>query len=139
MSQVSPRQLTVRSKGRIKEVFLDALLSLKSRQEVEKLFETFFTATEKVNLPKRFGVFLLLTKGDDYDIIRQKLKVSNATIASVQKQIHIHGVLGIEKTIRKVISENKPEQEYDPDPLLGRGKRALRKKAIQRPYWDLPY
>lgn len=139
MSQVSPRQLKDKSKQRIKEVFLEALANFKSLEQAEEFFETFFTATEKVNLPKRFGVFLLLIKGEDYDIIREKLKVSDPTIASVQKQIHIHGIKGMEKTIRKVVSEKKPAQEFDPDPPFSRGKRVVRKKAVQHPYKELPY
>ena len=76
MSQVSPRLLAERSKTRVKEVFLDALASLKNHQQAKEFFDTFFTATEKVNLPKRFSIFLLLIKGDGYDTVCKKLRVS---------------------------------------------------------------
>jgi len=75
MSQVSPRTHSPRQKNRINEAFFQALGSIKDQKGAEKFFETFFTATEKVNLPKRFGVFLLLIKGEDYDVICENLRL----------------------------------------------------------------
>lgn len=139
MSQVSRPWPTGEIKERIGEVFCQALTNIKTQKQAEEFFETFFTATEKVNLPKRLGIFLLLAKGDGYDEIRDKLRVSKPTIASVQKQIHIHGLQGVEKTINKVIAENKPNIEVNPNPLLGSYNRVISRKAIQRPYKNLPY
>lgn len=139
MSQVTGRFTSVEARDRIKEVFFAALADLRNEGLAEEFFEAFFTATEKINLPKRFGVFLLLAKGESYETIERKLKVSKPTIASVQKQVLTHGLEGMRKTIDKVLAENKPEQEHDPDPTLLRGRRLHRRQGIKKPYRNLPY
>ncbi|MBU0708717.1 hypothetical protein KJ596_03120 [Patescibacteria group bacterium] len=139
MSQVSSSRLRKDVEERVKEVFFRALADIKTPKQAEDFYNTFFTATEKINLPKRFGIFLTITRGTEYREIADSLKVSLPTVAAVQKQILIHGVKGMQKIIQQIIEEDKPNYEYDPDPRWARGKRYYRDKAIQKPHKHFPF
>jgi len=139
MTQVSSRYLMPGVETRVKEVFAQLIVEIKTEEEALAFIGSFFSNHERINLPKRFGIFLMLYRGDDYIFIKDELKVSNSTIGSVQKQIVITGFQGMKKTIERVIKDNKPNQKIDLDPVLFRGKRALRNKPIIKPFKKLPY
>jgi len=61
------------------------LADLKTSPAVEKFVNDVLSETEKTVLAKRLGIAWYLTKNKSYELIRQDLKVSSATIATVQK------------------------------------------------------
>ena len=85
MSQVSKYPLSKETYDRIFEIFLKTLINIKDKEEGNSLISDFFTPTERIMFAKRLGIALLLEKGYDYQIIKSSLKVSSATIASVNQ------------------------------------------------------
>lgn len=139
MSQTSPAQLTKDVQERIEDVFFKALVDIKSTEQARNFFRTFFTPTEQVNLPKRLAIFIMLAKNSEYLEIRDKLKVSVSTVASVRKKLLVLGLKGLNKFIDRILQNDLTNVEYDPDPKWARGKRYHRNKAKQKPYRHLPF
>lgn len=135
MSQVAPIFRKDR-KERIEQVFYELLASIRTVDEAEVFVNDFFTATEKINLPKRLGVYILHAKGNEYLDIKDMLRVSLPTIWKVKSQIVKDGMKGLEKFVKKILRENKPKQQavllrsrYSPPP----------KESERYPHRDLPY
>lgn len=139
MAQVSYRKIKSNTEQRIETVFLRALVDIKDEHEARLFFESFFTTTEKINLPKRLGIFILLYQGTSYLEISEQITVSVSTIGSVLKKLQIYPFEGLEKAIKKILDEKLPEKRVDPDPLLLRGKRVYRNKSVKMPYKEFPY
>ena len=59
--------------------------------QVANFLNDILSDTEKTVLAKRLGIALYLSKNKSYDAIRKDLKVSSATIASVQKWLEQSG------------------------------------------------
>lgn len=85
MSQVSKYPLPKDTSDRIFEIFLKTLINIRDKDEGTSLISDFFTPTERIMFAKRLGIALLLEKGYDYQVIKSSLKVSSATIASVNQ------------------------------------------------------
>ena len=85
MSQVSKYPLSKETYDRIFEIFLKTLINIKDKEEGDSLISDFFTPTERIMFAKRLGIALLLEKGCDYQAIKSSLRVSSATIASVNE------------------------------------------------------
>lgn len=126
---------------RIHEVFCQMLVDIKNVEQAKNFVDEFLTSTEKVNLPKRLGIFIMLKRGDDYEMIRKALHVSLGTIGKVQSRIVTFGIKGMDKFIKKIIAEDKPYQTQRGSSFLTRGKRVLPRKGEgeKRPFLDLPY
>lgn len=101
MSQMVPI-LRKDRKDRIEEVF---------KEEARDFVNDFFTSTEKINLPKRLGIYILLTNNTDYLNIKDMLRVNVPTIWRVKSRIVKDGMEGLRKFINKILRENKPKQE----------------------------
>ena len=97
--QISTRKLNSTLEKQIFSVFYQALADLGSADEVKSVFEDLLTETERIALAKRLAIITFLDKGRSYENIRDTLKVSSATIASVAEQI---GNPGIQKILAKV-------------------------------------
>jgi TrpR-related protein YerC/YecD len=96
--RVSDRKLNPSLKKQIKQTFEQALLDLKDRNELETFLGDFFTESEIEAFSKRLAIAYWLKKGRSYSNIKDNLKVSSATIASVQSQMNSKGLkLAIEK------------------------------------------
>lgn len=126
---------------RILNVFYDAIASIRTREEAKDFFDDFFSSVEKINLPKRLGIYILLNKDWGYLDIKDALHISTTTIGKVQSRIVAFGMSGIRKIVSKVISEDLPNKTTGGWSPLGKGKRALPRKGegIKRPYLHLPY
>lgn len=127
--------------NRINEVFFQAFAELKTVKEAREFVIDFFTPTERINLAKRLGIFILLKNGWDYNNIKDALHISSATIAKIQGKIAAFGMDGLAKFVKKIIAEDKPLQTRGGWPLLGKGKRRFPRKGEgeKRPFLDLPY
>lgn len=96
--RVSDRKLNPSLKKQIKKTFEQAILDLKDRNELETFLNDFFTESEIEAFSKRLAIAYWLKKGRSYSNIKDNLKVSSATIASIQSQIEKKGLkLAIEK------------------------------------------
>lgn len=84
------------------KVFAQAIADIKNPADAEVFLTDFLTKSELTTLSKRLAVAYWLTKGRNYDNIKQNLKVSSATISSVQTLMKRRGVQLI---IKKVEAE----------------------------------
>jgi len=89
--QVSKRNVNKQIEKKIFKVLYQVLADLKHPKDVAMFLEDVLSETEKTVLAKRLGIAVYLNKGKSYEIIRQELKVSSATIASVQKWLESGG------------------------------------------------
>ncbi|PIP51805.1 hypothetical protein COW80_00530 [Candidatus Beckwithbacteria bacterium CG22_combo_CG10-13_8_21_14_all_01_47_9] len=60
------------------------LADIKQPRSVEIFFTGILTETERVALAKRLAIAVYLKKNKSYQVIKNELKVSSATIATVQ-------------------------------------------------------
>lgn len=100
--QVSSRKLNATLEKQIFSLFHKMFSDLKTTEEVNSVFSDLLTETEHVALAKRLAIAIFLDKGRSYENIRETLKVSSATIASVANQM---GNPGIQSAIAKVKAE----------------------------------
>ena len=73
-------------------LFSQTISDLKTREEAEEFLQDFFTKSEKETFGKRLAVAYWLKKGRSYGNIKENLKVSSATIATVQGMLELTGV-----------------------------------------------
>lgn len=83
--QVSKKNVNKQVEKRIFKSLYQVLADLKKPEEVKKFLDDVLSKTEKTVLAKRLGIAWYLNKNKSYDVIRQDLKVSSATIATVQQ------------------------------------------------------
>ncbi|MFH0942753.1 MAG: Trp family transcriptional regulator [Candidatus Beckwithbacteria bacterium] len=83
--QVSKRNVNKQIEKKIFKALYQVLADLKRPKDIEMFLEDVLSKTEKTVLAKRLGIAVYLNKERSYEVIRQDLKVSSATIASVQK------------------------------------------------------
>jgi len=69
----------------IQKTFAQLIADIRSNEEALSLLESFFTPSEFETFSKRLAIAYWLNKGRSYTNIKQNLKVSSATIASVQQ------------------------------------------------------
>lgn len=63
--------------------FWTAVASLKSKAEARNFFNQFLTHTERKMFAKRFQIAMMLLLGYDYQNIKKRIRVSDATIAKI--------------------------------------------------------
>lgn len=83
MSQVSRFMLKPEVWEKIFDLFSDTFLRIKDKRKLNNFFDNFFSPTEKVMLSKRLAIAVLLAKGNDYQSIRNTIRVTTGTIAKV--------------------------------------------------------
>ena len=83
-------------------IFYQMIADLKTPAEVKAVFTDLFSTTERQVIAKRVAIALFLDKGRSYENIKQTLKVSSATIASVQDTL---ANPGMQITINKIKAE----------------------------------
>lgn len=98
MTQISRRPISKDIETKIYESFYKAIGLLRD-QEAKLFINDLLTRTEKVMLPKRLAVAILLSKGWSYDSVRETLKVTQTTISNIERILdHSNGLrLAIEK------------------------------------------
>lgn len=73
-------------------LFFQTVADIKTAKEAELFLHDFLTESEKENFAKRLAVAYWLKKGRSYKNIKDNLKVSSATVASVQDIVSKKGV-----------------------------------------------
>lgn len=85
---------------------LDAIVSLKSREECKKFFEDICTVKETLDLAQRLDVAVLLDQGASYQTIAQQINVSTATISRVSRCLN-YGSGGYRMVLDRMGEEEK--------------------------------
>lgn len=106
MTQVSKYPISKTIADRIFEIFLKSLVKIHNQQEADQFISDLLTPTEKIMLAKRLAIALLLQKDYDYRTIQKLIRVSTATIASVNMTI-LYGSKGYKNLLNKILTEEK--------------------------------
>lgn len=91
------------------EVFYEAILSLKTKEECDQFFDDICTIAEVKSLVQRLQVAVLLNEGKTYSEITSEANVSTATISRVNRCLE-YGADGY-KTVLARISPIKKDSE----------------------------
>lgn len=78
-----------------------AILNLKSEEECAEFFEDLCTIKELNDMHDRLDVAELLLKGETYEVIGKKTKMSSATISRVNRCIQ-YGSGGYRKILKRI-------------------------------------
>ncbi|MDO8461171.1 MAG: Trp family transcriptional regulator [bacterium] len=106
MTQVSKYPISKEVYDRIFEIFLKVLVKIKDPIEAEEVTQSLLTPTERIMLAKRLSIAFLLAKGYKFREIQKVIKVSLATVASVNF-VRQYGSVGYKKIIEKIMQEEK--------------------------------
>ncbi|OGM18077.1 hypothetical protein A2685_03160 [Candidatus Woesebacteria bacterium RIFCSPHIGHO2_01_FULL_37_10] len=90
--RTSEKKLNPSLKSQILKTFAQAISDLKDASEADKFLHDFFTESEYEAYSKRIAIAYWLKKGRSYANIKDNLKVSSATIASVQEDLKKPGI-----------------------------------------------
>ena len=91
------------------DLFYDAILSLKTREECDRFFDDICTIAEVKSMAQRLQIAVLLNNGKTYSEITELTKVSTATISRVNKCLE-YGADGY-KTVLSRITTNTDDKE----------------------------
>ena len=105
--RTSNRKLNPVLKKQISSTFAQTVSDLKTVVESETFLNGFFTKAEQEAFSKRLAIAYWLKKGRSYANIKENLKVSSATIATVQNMM---GSEGFELAIKKIEAEEWANQ-----------------------------
>lgn len=90
--RVSKNKLNPILKKQIIETFVQTLEDLKNKNETEIFLKDFFNSVELETYTKRLAIAYWLKKERSYENIKNNLKVSSATIATVEKTLNSPGI-----------------------------------------------
>lgn len=88
MSKVRPHLMDKKEKYKIIGNFFEIVSNLKVKKEVIDFFIGLLTASEALMMARRIQIAQLLLEGENYEIIRKRLKVSNQTITKTDQWLH---------------------------------------------------
>jgi len=86
--RISLKKLDPSLKNQLKKTFAQAICDLKDIDESDMFLKDFFKETEYEAFAKRMAIAYWLKKGRTYSNIKNNLKVSSATIASIEKDLN---------------------------------------------------
>lgn len=100
--QVSNKQLNRNIEKQIFVMLHKLLAEVRDEEEIKNLTEDLLTESERTAMAKRLAIAVYLDKGRSYENIKENLKVSSATIATVAEQM---GNPGVQTALRRVKAE----------------------------------
>lgn len=89
--RTSEKKLNPSLKKEIFNIFAQTIADLRDISETNKLLKDFFTDTEHEAFAKRLAIAYWLKKGRSYKNIKENLKVSSATVATIQSMMNKPG------------------------------------------------
>lgn len=98
--QISSKKLNKTLENQIREMLVGVLCEVDSPKQMEQLLNDLLTETERVAIMKRLGIAIYLDKSRSYEDIKNNLKVSSATIASVAENMGNPGMVEVVKRIK---------------------------------------
>lgn len=105
--QVSNRKLNRTLEKQVLEMWLQLLCDVKDAREMKTILSDLMTESEMIAMAKRLSIAVYLNKGRSYEDIKNNLKVSSATIASVAEMM---GNQGMEAAINRVRADQWAEE-----------------------------
>ena len=87
----------------ILKILSQVVSDIRNPEEANKFLHDFFTDVEIITIAKRLAIAYYLSRGDSYETIKQNLKVSSATIASIQAKLIKNN--GIKIALKKIQAE----------------------------------
>jgi uncharacterized protein YerC len=82
--QISKRKLSRKQEEEIKDKLAQLIADLPSKEKAQLFLQDFLTETEYTSLAKRLAIIYYLASDKSYEEIKRDVKVSSATIASMQ-------------------------------------------------------
>lgn len=101
--RLSKKKINPRIEKQIFNIFYQVIADIKSSQEAKTFLKDILTKAELEALTKRLAVALFLEKKRSYDNIKNTLKVSSATVATVAEQMKKGEGFGI--ALKKIHAE----------------------------------
>ncbi len=100
--RVSQKALNPSLSKEVENMFFQTIVDMKDLGETKIFFKDFFNESELGVFSKRLAIAYWLKKGRSYSNIKNNLKVSSATIASVQTLMN---KIGIKIALKKIEAE----------------------------------
>ena len=100
--QLSSNPLNKTIEKQLSEMFYGIMAELSTPEEVKMVLKDMLTDGERLAILKRLGIAVYLDKGRNYEDIKNNIKVSSATIASVAENT---GNPGWQEMIRRIKAE----------------------------------
>jgi len=105
--QLSANPLNKTIEKQLSDMLYGVLAEMKSPEEIKMVMSDLLTEAERTSTMKRLGIALYLDKGRNYEDVKNNIKVSSATIASVAGAL---GNQGWQEMIRRIKAEEWAEE-----------------------------
>lgn len=119
--QLSQNPINKTLEKQLDEMFHSILVEVNTPEELKTILSDILTEAERAAVLKRLGIALYLDKGRSYEDIKNNIKVSSATIATVAENL---GNPGWQEMIRRVKAEEWASDWTDK--ITGKIKRIFR-------------
>lgn len=100
--QLSNNPLNKNIEKQLSEMMYGILAELDSPEEIKMVLNDVLTEGERMAILKRLGIAVYLDKGRSYEDVKNNIKVSSATIASVAENL---GNSGWQEMIKRIKAE----------------------------------
>jgi uncharacterized protein YerC len=100
--QISKQKVNKILQKQLEVTLFQMVADIKTPQEAESVLNNLLSETELTTVIKRLAVGYWLTKKRSYEVIRDNLKVSSATIATIQQDLKQPGW---QLAIKKILAE----------------------------------
>ena len=100
--QISKQKVNKILDKQLQQMWYQMVADIKNPQEAREIFSDLLSETELTTVIKRLATGYWLTKKRSYEVIRDNLKVSSASIATIQKDLKNPGW---QVAIKKVLAE----------------------------------
>lgn len=105
--KASAQKMNARIKNQVYNILHQVLNDCRNEEEVETVLKSLMSDAEIMALAKRLAIAVFLDKGHSYEHIKDVLKVSSATIASVADSMNQSGM---QLALQKVKAERWAEE-----------------------------
>ena len=105
MTKVSRLPLRQDIWEKIFDLFISTLVSIKNKKRLEGFVGNFFSPTERIMFAKRLAAAVMVAKGNDYQTIRQVLRISPPTIAKMSFRVRYEGE-GLMPVIENILKKD---------------------------------
>lgn len=100
--QLSQNPINKTIEKQLSQMFYGVLAELNSPEEIRMVLSDILTEAERSAVLKRLGIALYLDKGRSYEDVKNNIKVSSATIATVAESL---GEPGWQEMIKRIKAE----------------------------------
>jgi uncharacterized protein YerC len=100
--QISKQKINKNLDKQLTGAWYQMVTDIKTPIEAERIFNSILSETELTTVIKRLAVGYWLTKKRSYEVIKGNLKVSSATIATIQQDLKKPGW---QLAIRKILAD----------------------------------